>query len=115
MVDWARTDTPKGFEMFYILLHDMAPPEHALEWIRAIYDHKNVVIEAFRGSTKTTTMMTYLAYRIGLEPHKTNLIVQVGDGIASDNAAAVAGYIEYNEGWKLCFPDVGEIAPGPFD
>jgi predicted phage terminase large subunit-like protein len=48
----------------------------------------------------------WTAYRIGLEPHKTNLLVQVSDQIAKDNSAAIADIIKNNSGWKLVFPNV---------
>ena len=104
------SDTPKGFDLFYAFIHGTPLPKHALTWIEALYDarekKRGIVIEAFRGSTKTTTLTTYLAYRIGLEPQKANLIVQVGDDIASDNSSSVADIIENNNMWKLIFPHV---------
>jgi hypothetical protein len=88
----------------------MPLPPHARKWVNAIYSArkkgKGVVIEAFRGSTKTTTLTTFVAYRIGLEPQRANLIIQVGDDIATDNAAQVADVIENNPMWKVIFPHV---------
>jgi len=117
IVDTVRGDSPKGFAYFYSLVHGKKIPKHALKWITAIYDArkkgKGVVIEAFRGSTKTTTMTTFVAYRIGLEPQRANLIIQVGDDIATDNAAQIADIIANNSGWKIAFPNiVPDIAKG---
>jgi len=104
------SDTPKGFDLFYAFIHGTPLPKHALKWIQALYEAREkgrgTIIEAFRGSTKTTTLTTFLAYRIGLEPHKANLIIQVGDDIATDNSSAVADIIESNNMWKLIFPHV---------
>jgi len=104
------SDSPKGFDLFYAFIHGAPLPKHALAWIEALYiareKKRGIVIEAFRGSTKTTTLTTYLAYRIGLEPQKANLIIQVGDDIASDNSSSVADIIENNNMWKLIFPHV---------
>ena len=65
------SDTPKGFDLFYAFIHGTPLPKHALVWIEELYKarekKRGIVIEAFRGSTKTTTLTTYLAYRIGLE------------------------------------------------
>ena len=103
-------DSPTGFHAFYSSVHDTPLPDHALKWIEAIYkareEGKGIVIEAFRGSTKTTTMLTFVAFRIGLEPTKSNLIIQVSDDSAKKNAATVAGIIEFNAGWKMFFKNI---------
>lgn len=66
-----------------------------------------VVIEASRELTKTTVITNYFtAFRIGHEPHRANLLVQVGDDIAKDNSAQVARVIKEYEGWKKTFPHV---------
>ena len=112
LVDLARVDCPEGFEAFYEVIFGERLPAHALEeWIRPLYnarqERKGIVCQAFRGSTKTTTMTSgFTAYRIGLEPHRANLLIQVGDDIAQNNAAAVARIIADNPGWKLIFPNV---------
>ena len=64
------------------------------------------MFEAFRGSTKTTTFMTYLGYQVGLYPEKSNLVIQVGDDIARDNTAAVAYMIQQNPAWRIAFQHV---------
>lgn len=66
-----------------------------------------VVIEASRELTKTTVITNYFtAFRIGHEPHRANLLVQVGDDIAKDNSSQVARVIREYEGWKMTFPHV---------
>ncbi|MHC4687082.1 MAG: hypothetical protein ACYTEW_22655, partial [Planctomycetota bacterium] len=85
-------DNALGFDAFYSVIHDSPLPRHAFKWIEEIYaaredSNKGLVIEAFRGSTKTTTMLTFVAFRIGLEPTKANLIIQVSDDSAKKNAA----------------------------
>jgi len=68
---------------------------------------RGIVIEAFRGSTKTTTVtVTFCAFRIGHEPHRANLIIQVGDLSANKNTKKIADIISNNPGWKLVFPHV---------
>lgn len=104
-------DDPDGYAAFYRLVFGRGLPEHAYEWIDQIYqDHaadRGTVIEAFRGSTKTTTVtLGFVAYRIGKEPHKTHVLIQVGDAIAENNSKAVATIIEKNPGFKLVFPTV---------
>ena len=106
------SDSPKGFDLFYAFIHGTKLPKHAFRWIEELYNarkkKRGIIIEAFRGSTKTTTLTTYLAYRIGLEPHKANLIIQVGDDIAKDNSSSVADIIENNNMWKVIFPHVAK-------
>jgi len=104
-------DGPDGFECFYKLIFSKQLPAHAREWVEGIYkarnEKKGIVIEAFRGSTKTTTLtIAFTAWRIGKEPHRANLLVQVGDDIAADNTHQVADIIENNTGFKLVFPTV---------
>lgn len=66
-----------------------------------------IVIEASRELTKTTAVTIYFtAFRIGQNPHKANLVIQVGDSIATDNASAIARVIKEFIGWKKCFPHV---------
>ncbi len=106
-----QNDSPEGFEQFYRLIFGRAAPRHALEWVRDIYaaqaESLGTVIEAFRGSSKTTTLTIALtAFRIGHAPHKSTLLVQVGDEIAKDNAQMIAGLIERNAGWRLVFPHI---------
>ena len=104
------TDTPEGFISFYSYIHNREMPRHAREWVHKIYEakkeKKGICIEAFRGSTKTTVGTTFVAYRIGLEPQRANLIIQVGDDTARDNTQLIASMIENNAGFKYCFPHV---------
>jgi hypothetical protein len=105
-------DGPRGFEAFYRLVFGRALPRHAVtEWLPAIYGAKRqglgTVIEAFRGSCKTTTLtIAWVAFRVGHHPEKSNLLLQVGDNIARDNAQQIADIIDYNQGWKRVFPQV---------
>jgi hypothetical protein len=105
-------DGSKGFEAFYRLVFGRPLPCHAVtEWLPAIYGARHqglgTVIEAFRGSCKTTTLtIAWVAFRVGHHPEKSNLLLQVGDSIARDNAQQIADIIDYNEGWKQVFPHV---------
>jgi len=104
------SDSVGGYIIFYTYIHEEPPPLHVIDWIKQLYaarkDNKGIICEAFRGSTKTTTFSTFLAYRIGLEPHKSSLIIQVSDVSARKTAKAVADIIENNAGWKEFFPQV---------
>ena len=86
--------------------------EHIVEEIEAQFLDvgqvaRGIVIEAFRGSTKTTTVtVTFCAFRIGHEPHKSNLIIQVGDDSAAKNTQQIADIISNSPAWKEVFPHV---------
>ena len=105
-------DTPEAFGRFYAEVFGRKCPQHAMEeWIEPLYAareaDKGLVIEAFRGSSKTTTVtIGWLAFQIGLKPHKSYMLVQVGDELAKDTVQEIADLIEYNPGWHRVFPDV---------
>lgn len=115
LATWAQVakqnDDPDAFSKFYYLVHGVDLPEHAREWVEAVYEargkDKGIVIEAFRGSTKTTTItITFTAYRIGKTPERANLLIQVGDDIAADNSQQIADIIANNPAWKMVFPHI---------
>jgi hypothetical protein len=112
------SDTPLGYEWFYRLTQNRVLPDHCKPWIKQIYaSHaagRGTLIRAFVGSTKTTVITdVFTAYRIGLEPKKRNMLIQASDDSASNNAQFIAGLIESNPGWKICFPHlVPDIAKG---
>ena len=105
-------DSPDSFSAFYELVFGVRIPQFVLEeWIEPLYEargkRKGIVIEAFRGSTKTTTLtIAFTAYRIGKEPQRANLLIQVGDDIAGDNTQQIADIIENNPAFKWVFPGV---------
>ncbi|RLC79779.1 MAG: hypothetical protein DRJ03_22860 [Chloroflexi bacterium] len=109
--DLVRSNTPHGYRLFYAMAHNMPCPDHVFDWVSQIYkareEGKPTVLEAHRGSTKTTAItQTLAAYRIGCEPIGSSLLVQLGDDIANDNSSLIANMIEHNEGFKACFPNV---------
>ena len=80
-------------------------------WIHTLFDAhaegKGTVAEAFRYSTKTTTLTkTIVAFYIGHHPQTSNMIIQVNEAKAQKNAAGIADIIENNNAWKLFFPHV---------
>ena len=106
-----REDSPDGFRVFYELVRHRPLPRHCREWVAALYAAREQDMffgaEAFRGSTKTTTLTeTFTAYRIGLEPHKSNLFVQGDDKQAAKHSGNVADIITRNPSWRLFFPNV---------
>ena len=101
----------EGYEFFYELVLNKTCPKHVSGWVGEIIaawkEQKPMLVEAFRGSTKTTAVTQILgAYLIGLRPDGTGLVVQAGDDIARDNAKNIATIIEHNPGWRALFPEV---------
>jgi len=111
--EWARdNDNAEGFAHFFWCVFDKELPKHAKEWAASIYDaklfkNKGRVIEAFRGSAKTTIItIGFTLFRIGHDPSKSNLLIQVGDDTANTNTKQIADIIEHNPGWKFVFPHI---------
>ena len=118
MANWCRAelagqdDGPEGYAYFYHLVFGRPLPEHARrEWLPAIYNahHQRcgVVIEAFRGSGKTTSLsIGWVAFRIGHRPEASNLVIQVSDAAAVDTCQQIADLIAHNPGWQAVFRHV---------
>ena len=109
--DFIYQDDPAGFRVFYEIIRNMPLPPHTYAWIDGVYrsrlEGRRFGVCAFRGSTKTTTLTeTFTAYRIALEPHKSNLFVQAGDDQAAKHAKNVADIIESNPMWRILFPNI---------
>jgi hypothetical protein len=104
-------DSPAGFAEFYHLLFRRDLPLHAFSWVRQLYaaraEGKGFVIEAFRGSSKTTSIsVAFLAFRIGIRPHDSFLVVQATAAAAKQTCLQVADLIANNPGWHVAFPHV---------
>jgi hypothetical protein len=113
MAELARRFTPAGFAAFFTLVTGLILPEHHERVIKELFttfdsdEWIGIVVEMFRGSSKTTVENHALAaWLIGLNPEKSGLIVQVNDEIAGNNSAKIAEYIANNDGWQLIFPHV---------
>ena len=104
-------DNPHSFAAFYKIIHGNEMPRHCMEWVEVLYKaHEagmGALIWASRGFWKTTTLsVTFVAYRIGKEPHKSNLLISSNDDSADKVTAAIARIIEFSPGWKLVFPAI---------
>jgi len=107
------SDTPEGFKAFFSAINNrpFIPTAEKDQWIERLYkshaDDEGFLQEAFRFSWKTTILtVAFLAYRIGLEPNKTNLLIQVKDESAEGTAKKVADIILTNPIWKWLFPTI---------
>lgn len=100
-----------GFACFYELCYGRDLPKHVFEWVQQIYKSKDegrgTVIEAFRGSTKTTSItVAFTAFQIGHHPEDSFMFIQASDVSAAMNAQTVADLITLNPAWKIVFPHV---------
>lgn len=116
LIEKAKTDSPEGYKAFYELLYGFPPPEHIMLEIEEIYKAHDegigALIWAWRGSWKSVSLsVTFIAYRIGLEPRKTNMVVGANDDSAEKVTKAIANIIEFHPSWKKVFqhvvPDTG--------
>lgn len=106
-----ETNTPEGFGHFYWCVYGRECPDFALkEWIPPLYEAKRagdgMMLEAWRGSTKSTIMQAFCWFQLGHKPSGSGLMVGASDDAATKMAALAAAVIEYNDGWKACFPHV---------
>lgn len=104
-------DSPESWAAFCELIDGARPPRHVMKQIKRVYsDHKagvGTVIHAFRGSRKTTYFdVKFMAYRIGKEPHKTNIVVGAVDDSPEKVTKSVAALIEFHPEWKRAFQNV---------
>lgn len=111
LAEAAKADTVQGYCAFYELAHGFKPPKHVVREIETIYrahgEGVGAIIFAWRGSWKSVSIsVTFIAWRIGLEPHKTNLVVSANDDSAEKITKAIAAIIEHHPAWKLVFPHV---------
>ena len=98
-----------GFAAFYELLYGRELPNHAFGWIADIFTSQRAgrgrIIEAFRGSTKTTTVtIAFTTFSIGHNPWDSNMFIQASDESAEKKAQEVAGLIKDNPGFHAVFP-----------
>jgi phage terminase large subunit-like protein len=103
-------DHAEDFARFYEMLYQRPLPAHARrDWVKPLYAAraagKGLVVTAFRGSGKTTALsIAFSAFRIGLQPSQSHLLVQASDAIAHDTSAQIAELIAHNPGWQAAFP-----------
>lgn len=107
----AVKDSPKGFAAFFEAMSGMKLHVEGARWIVNAYDAHDkgmgLLQECHREAGKTTVISKFfLAFRIGMEPHKTWAVVRINDQKARMTAKAIARIIEYDPTWKEFFPNV---------
>jgi hypothetical protein len=120
MARFAReNDSPEGYEVFHELIFGVPQTEHSKKWIRQIYkDHERgggTVIFAHRDSAKTTDITQgFAAFRIGQEPLKSNVLLQVSDEVSNKNSRVIGRIIAENPRWRTIFPNIMPEEKGPW-
>lgn len=104
-------DSPEGFFAFYKLIFGNECPPHQKRIVRHIYkskaQDKGALIFAWRGSWKTTTIsIGFVAFRMGKDPHRANLVIQANDDSANKVTQAITDIISLHPAWKQVFPHV---------
>ena len=111
LAELGRTPTIKGFAAFYALVQQKTLPPYATkDWlphmVKAWKSKTPYLLEAFRGSTKTTTLATFAAWMLGHDPAGSGLIIRSNEIKAAEMAEMAADIIENSPGWKAVFPYV---------
>ena len=103
----ARGDTVESVCRYAQLVFGLDPAEAHKKWIEEVLDNRRVVIVAPPESAKTTVIsIVLLSWWIGKKPWTTNLICSAGENLANNIARRVADIIEFNEKFKMVFPNV---------
>jgi len=107
----ARKDSVEGYCAFYEGIHGFRPPEHILSEVEKIFEAHDkgmgYTLNGWRGSWKSVSLsVTFQAWRIGLEPRKTNVTISANDDSAEKITKAIAAMIEYHPFWKMAFPTI---------
>jgi hypothetical protein len=101
----------EGFSHFYWCgtRHEL-PPYVRDEWVPALVEayenHTGVLLEGFRGATKSTVLFWWVLYILGKRPVGSTVFVRINDAAAAETGKAMAEIIEKSIAWKLCFPTV---------
>ena len=103
-------DSPEGFRFFYVLAIGRVLPAHCVGWIEKAYEAHaaglSLLVEAHRESNKTTAMELLLAFKLGLYPALTNMLVRGGDIAAKESGKTISHVVSRNLAFAMLFPNV---------
>ena len=107
----ARTDSVDGYCAYYESIHGIRPPKHIMEGIRRCFkaheEGRGYTHIGFRGSWKSVSYgATFVSWRIGLHPRKTNLLIGANDSSPEVQAKAIASIIAFHPAFRRIFPNV---------
>ena len=111
LLERVKHDTPDGYCAYYEGVHGIKPPWQIVKWVEGIYaahaEGKGYTINGFRGSWKSVSITAhFVAFRIGMEPGKTNLIVSANDDNTDKATKLIAETVMFHPFWKKAFPNV---------
>jgi hypothetical protein len=101
----------EGFSHFFWCgtRHEL-PPYARDTWVPELVDAKfhstGVILEGFRGATKSTVIFWWVLYVLGKRPVGSTVLVRINDASAAETGNAMAEIIEKSVAWRMCFPNV---------
>lgn len=100
----------EGFEHYYFCKYRRNVLPHTREWIvrliKAFGEETGLMIEGFRGSTKSTVASTMVEYLMGKMPVRSSMIICATEEDSNLMAKSFSDTMEFNVGWKACFPNI---------
>jgi len=101
----ARRDfSPDGFSHAYWCIWQRELPKHGYKWVEDLFkgyeEQRGVLLEASRGFTKSTTLVTFALFILGHKPFGSELIIQASDQAGYKTSGLMSNIIEFNMGWK---------------
>lgn len=107
----ARSDTPEGYAAYYEAIHGNRASNKIMRSIRKMFkshgDGRGYTHVGFRGSRKSVAFgITFISWRIGLYPRKTNLLIGANDSSPEKQTQAIASIIAFHPAFKRIFPNV---------
>jgi hypothetical protein len=101
----------EGFGHFYWCgtRHEL-PPYARDRWVPKLVTAKlnstGVILEGFRGATKSTVIFWWVLYVLGKRPVGSTVLCRINDAAAAETGNAMAEIIDKSMAWKLVFPNV---------
>lgn len=107
----AGQDNAGAFHHFYWCFQKREPPPYVTKiWIPKIYrawkEHRGVLLDAFRGGTKSTVLMLWVLWVTGIRPVGSSVLARLNDDAAAETGNAMAAIIEFHPAWKKIFPNI---------
>lgn len=103
-----------GFDSFYFLMTGYRLAPYARDvWapavFRAIKERRGVLIEGFRGATKSSFLFWLILFVTGHRPWGSSVLARISDQAAQETGKAIASIIELSPEWKMVFPHVEPV------
>jgi hypothetical protein len=100
-----------GFEYWYLCAEKKElPPYVKTFWvpnlIEAWKNKSGVLLEGFRGATKSSVLFWWVLYLQGKNAVGNSVLVRISDQKAKESSNSMAAVIESSIAWKLCFPNI---------